>query len=520
MLIGKYHILDKMAQTSDQNKTIAKNTFYLYLRLIVSMAISLYTSRAILEALGVEDYGIYNIVAGFVSMLSFFTSALTSAAQRFITYELGTGNSDKLKRTFSTFTTLLLCFSVVIILLSFCVGNEIVKNVLNISQNRIPAAINVFYLSCIGFCINIIATPYIACITAHEKMNFYALACISESFLKLIIVFMLYVSTFDHLETYAVLIVVVALINRSLYGIYCNKRFMETKFRILIDIPILKEIYSFSVWVIFGCSAMIAKEQGVNMLINRFFDVTINAARGVSMQVFGILNQFANSIATAINPQITKSYASGDIQRAINLTFVLSKAQGIMLLFLAVPLFLEMNFILNLWLKNVPYYAVNFAKWVVVICVTSTLRETYIALYLATGKVRFLEIVGGFIILLNLPLSYIVLKMGAAPISTMMINVVLEICCMIACFGYMQKIVSFPAFSYYKNVIFPLAITAFIAYLFGTIILMEFENSFLRLFLVCIITTISIGLFSYIIVLNRKERILVIDMVRKKMRKT
>lgn len=515
----EYHSLDKMKQTSEQNKTIAKNTFYLYLRLIVSMVISLYTSRAILEALGVEDYGIYNIVAGFVSMLSLFTGALTSAAQRFITYELGTGNSEKLKRTFSTFTTLLLCFSVIVVVLSFCVGNDVVTRALNIPQNRIPAAINVFYLSCIAFSINIVATPYIACVIAHEKMNFYAMASISESFLKLVIVYMLYVTTFDHLETYAVLIVVVALITRFLYGIYCNKRFIETKFSFFIDKPILKDIYSFSVWVIFGGSAMIAKEQGVNMLINRFFDVTINAARGVSMQVFGILNQFANSIATAINPQITKSYASGDIQRAINLTFVLSKAQGIMLLLIAVPLFMEMDFILNLWLKNVPYYAVNFSKWVVLICVTSTLRQTYGALYLATGKVRFLEIVGGFIILLNLPLSYIVLKMGAAPISTMMINVVLEVCCMFACFAYMKKLLAFPTFSYYKSVILPLVITAFIAYLLGSLIKMQFENNFLRLFLVCIVTSISIGLFSFFVVLKKKERILISEIVRKKIRK-
>lgn len=506
-----------MPHTSDQNKTIAKNTIYLYLRLMVSMAISLYTSRAFLEALGVEDYGIYNIVAGVVSMLSLFTGALTSAAQRFITYELGAGNQEKLHRTFSTFSTLLIIFSVIIIVLSLIIGDWLVKATLYIPEGRISEAVKVFYLSCIAFCVNVVSTPYIACVTAHEKMNFYALVSIGDSVLKLLIVFLLYITPFDHLGTYAFLIVAAALINYGFYGIYCKKKFTETEFQIILDIPILKGIYSFSMWVIFGCAAMVAKEQGVNMLINRFFGVTMNAARGVSMQVFSILNQFANSIATAVNPQITKSYASGDLQRSISLTFILTKAQGIMLLLITVPLFLEIDYVLALWLKEVPYYASVFAKWVIIICVTSTLRQTYGALYLATGKVRFLEIVGGVIILFNLPISFVALKLGVEPVSTMIINVCLEITCMFVCFGYMRRLLGFPTGRFYKRVIAPIVLTAFASFFIAFLVQKQFDSCFLRLLLVCVITTLATGLLSYYFVLEKSERTLLFEMVKKKL---
>lgn len=508
-----------MAQTSNPNKTIAINTIYLYLRLIVSLAISLYTSRAILDALGVENYGIYNIVAGFVSMLSLFTGALTSAAQRFITYELGAGNPAKLQRTFSTFTTLLFLFSISIILLAFCFGDRLVSSALNIPADRLNEAIKVFYFSTVAFCISIVTAPYIACVTAHEKINFYAFVCIGDSLLRLLIVYLLYMTTFDRLETYALLILLCGVVNCLFYVIYCTKKFAESLLRIVLDVSILKEIYSFSIWVIFGGSSMVAKEQGVNVLINRFFGVEMNAARGVSMQVFSILNQFANSIATAINPQITKSYASGDLQRSIRLTFVLTKAQGIMLLFITVPLFLEIDYVLALWLKKVPFYAADFAKWSIIVCVTSTLRQTYGALYLATGKVKFLEIVGGIVILLNLPFSFWALKVGAEPVSTMVINVALEICCLLICFGYMKKLLGFPTLLFYKRVILPLVATAIFSYYVAYWVQQKLDDNFVRLVIVSILTSLVTGVLAYLLVFEKTEKMLIREMFKKVLKK-
>lgn len=495
------------ANISQDNKRIAKNTFYLYIRMIVLLAIGLYTSRAILDALGVEDFGIYNVVGGFVALLSLFTIALTSAAQRFITYELGSGDFERLKKTFYTFSTILFIFGIVVVILGFISGDLIITKFLNIPVSRIKVAINVFYLSTFAFSIKILTTPYLASIIAHEHMNYYALVSIGESILKLLIVFLLYYTCFDRLEIYAIFIVVVGLVELLSYGVYCSIKFEETKLKLAIDKSILKEIYSFSIWVVFGGSAMVAKEQGVNMLINLFFGVTLNAARGISVQISNVLNQFASNIANAINPQITKCYAAGDLQRSIRLTFLLTKAQGIMLLIISLPLYVEIEYVLNLWLKNVPYYAEVFARWSIIIVFVSTLRQTYGSLYLATGKVRFLEIVGGGIILLNLPVSYIALYYGAEPVSTMMINVMLEVMCMLACFGYMKFILNFPILKFFTATIFPLVVVTTISYSCTAFLKSMYDDGFVRLLLVIISATIITCLLSYLLVLSSQEKV-------------
>lgn len=503
---------------SQENKRIAKNTIYLYIRMIVSLAISLYTSRAVLEALGVDDFGIYNIVAGFVSILTIFTGTLVSAAQRFITYELGAGNQEKLKRTVSTFYTLLLCMSLVVIITGGLIGNWLVDSCLNIPDNRIHSAVFVFYCAILMFCFRLLEVPFLACVTAHEKMDFYAIVSICESVLRLLIVYLLFITVFDKLETYGVLLVLAGLGNLSAYVIYSKKVFAEVELKLLIDKSIFKEVFAFSMWVIYGSGAMVGKEQGVNMLINHFFGVTMNAARGVSIQILSILNQFANSIATAINPQITKSYASNNLSRAINLTFVLTKAQGIMLLLLVMPLYSEINFVLNLWLKDVPYYAEVFAKWAIIIAVVSTIRQTYGALYLATGKVRYLEVIGGTIIMLNLPVSYIVLKLGYEPVSTMVVNVIMEVLCMVYCYGYMSRILNFPTMKYYAKTILPLMIVAVVSYGSTVLFHMIMPQGWLRLMLEIIITvSLTTGL-SYLIVLNNNEREMAMDFVKKKLK--
>ena len=503
---------------AQDNKRIAKNTVYLYIRMIVSLAISLYTSRAILMALGVEDYGIYNIVAGFVAILNIFTGTLTSAAQRFITYELGAGNTEKLKKTFITFFSLLLILSVIIVVVGFSMGDWLVTSCLNIPEGRVGAAIFVFYCAVLMFACKMMEVPFLACVTAHEKMDFYAVISICESVAKLLIVYVLYATVFDRLETYGVLLVIVSISVLAAYLLYAKKKFEEVKIQTHIDKVIFHEIFAFSMWVIYGGGAMVAKEQGVNMLINRFFGVTMNAARGVSIQILSVLTQFANSIATAINPQITKAYASNNLQRAINLTFVLTKAQGIMLLLIVIPLYAEVNFILQLWLKEVPFYAEVFAKWAIIIAVVTTLRQTYGALYLATGKVRYLEVIGGTIIMLNLPVSYLVLKMGFEPVSTMVVNVIMEVLCMVYCYGYMSRILNFPTMEYYAKTILPLIIVAAVSYGSTVLFHMIMPQGWMRLLLEIIITVFLTSGLSYFIVLNNNERTMAMDFVKKKLK--
>ena len=502
------------------NKTIAKNTIYLYLRMIVSLAISLYTSRAFLDALGIDDYGIYNVVGGFVALLNVITSSLIQGAQRFITFELGKGDAQKLHRTFATFSTLFFLMAIVIFVIGTLLGAPLISRFLVIPEGRIDAAIFVFYCSLGAFAINLIAIPYNACVIAHEKMKFYALVSISESLGKLLIVYALYVTSFDRLKVYALLIVALGLVIRLAYGIYCSKHFPETKTRFFLDKTILKEVTTFSLWMALGGIAVTAKEQGVNVVINLFCGVAINAARGVSMQVSSILGQFASSIAFAITPQITKSYAEGNFQRSVNLTFLLTKVQGVMLFLIAIPLYFEIDFLLALWLKCVPYYANVFAQWALIVTFLSTIRNTYGPLYLATGDVKTLQWTISLIYVLILPFSYVALKLGYEPVSTMQITAIIEVITWLASFYYMKYKFKFPLGQYIIKIMLRL-ISVFTITVVILILLQKLmvESSFLRLLIITAISTFVILILSYMLLLSNSERVMVNDFINKKLYK-
>lgn len=505
---------------SSSNKRIAKNTSYLYIRLFITLCISLYTSRAFLDALGVDDYGIYNVVAGFVSLLSIFTSTITSAAQRFIAFELGQGDMKSMKNTFSTFVSLMIIISIVIFILGEAIGLIFLDKILVIPAERLSMAYVVFHCSIISFVVNLIAIPYIACVIAHEHMNFFAIVSVLESILKLVIVWLLYISTYDKLGTYAVLFVIVGIIIRLIYSAYCKRHYDEVEEKLTLNKYILKKIFSYSVWVTVGASSAIFKEQGVNVIINMFFGVAMNAARGISVHVMGIINQFGSNIGQAITPQITKSYASGDVNRAINLTFLLTKAQGILLYAISLPLLLETEYVLGLWLKEVPDYAVILTRWALILCLARTLECTHGPLFLATGKVKKLQIIGGGIMLLNLPVSYIALSLGFPPESTMMVGVFFELVVMWVAFFYLKELVRFPVGTYYKRVVTPLFIMFLVApilpfYIRCTLM----EEGFLRLVVIGLLSVLFVIALSYMFVLSSKERQIVYDLIKSRIRK-
>lgn len=507
------------SETISANKRIVKNSAMLYIRMFITLCISLYTSRAVLDALGAENYGIYNIVAGFVSLLSIFTSTITSAAQRFITFEIGAGNKEKLNNTFSTFVIVLFGLGLLIILLGEIFGAPYIPKYLVIPEGRMDAAIFVFHCSLLSFVINLISVPYTADVLAHEKMDFYAIISICESLVQLGFVISLYYIPFDLLKIYALFLVTKGIIVRIIYRIYCKKRFEETRWKFAVKKDILKEVFSYSVWVTFGASSAILKEQGVNILINRFFGVLMNAARGVSMQVYGVVNRFSASIGSAIIPQITKSYASGDINRSVKLTFLLAKSQGLVLYFISLPLLLETEFILDLWLKEVPDYACVFTRWVLVLCIARTLEGTHAPLFLATGKVRNLQIVGGGLMLLNLPFSWFALKLGCEAVSTMIIGVVLELVVMFVAFMFLKHLCKFPIKQFYTEIITPLLIVfALSAILPGVVRFYLMDEGFLRLLIVCILSVSSTSIFAYSISLNKREREMVVKFVKSKLK--
>lgn len=503
---------------TNDNKHIVKNTIYLYLRLFISLSVGLYTSRVILVTLGVEDYGIYNIVSGFVSMLSLFTVSLSGSTSRFITFELGAGNYDRLKETFSTITTLMLILSFVVILLGETVGVWFVNKYLVIPEARWEAAMFCYHCAILTFVVNIVALPYQSLVTAHEHFNFYAIVDIIQSLLRLLIAWMLYISSFDRLITYAMLFLFVSIIVMVIYGMYCSRCFEESRFNLQINKNIFREIAVYSGWITIGASSAVFKEQGVNILINIFYGVMMNAARGVSMQVFAAVNSFSNSLAIAIHPQITKSYAFGDLRRSINLTFVLAKVKGVMIILLALPIVLESDYILHLWLGDIPENAVLFVQWALFLCYARALEGTHSPLFMATGKVRNFQLVGGGVMLLNLPLGYLFLKLGYPAIITMKIGVFMEFVVMYLAFFFLKKMVDFPIVRFYKESIIP-QFTVAVSVFFISVFIQSFWHES-NLYRFCAVLIVSVGctlLMSFGFVLNRQERDLIINYVSKKL---
>lgn len=501
---------------SANNKRIAKNTFYLYIRMIVSLVISLYTSRVFLEALGVEDYGIYNIVGGFVALLAILTNTIRSAAQRFITYALGEGDFEKLRDTFSTFKTLYLLVGAAIFIIGEIFGLLFLEKLLVLPVHRIDAAYFVFHCSLLTFVIYLVTIPYHACVIAHERMNFFAIVSIAESLLRLLIAYLLFVSPFDTLKTYGFLLSAVGFLVLLINYLYCRLKFLETNGSLRIHFSIFKEVLSYSTWVILGSSSSIVKEQGVNIVINNFWGVAINAAKGVSIQVEHAVNMFSSNIGTAISPQITKSYASGDTDRAIKLTFMMAKVQGVLLLFLCVPLITEADFVLSLWLKDVPDHAVLFTKWVLILCIARTLDASVVPLHLAIGKQKYIQTVCGGTMLLNLPLSYLVLSLGADPVSTVVVGIVIEFLVLFLVSLFLKRYVNFPVWSFFLHSVLSVVIVGFITLIILDMLLTVMSQGIARFIAVAIISSLVISISAYFFTLNKHERTLVVELVRRK----
>lgn len=487
--------------------------------MIVTLCIGLYTSRVVLQILGVEDYGIYNIVGGFVAMLSLFSGSITGTAQRYITFAIGKNELVFLKRTFSTISTALIILAIVIFVLGELFGFLFLESLLKIPDGRINAAMWVYQFSLISFCINIMAIPYNSCIIAHEHMNFFAIISVAESVLRLVFVLLLPLIPFDKLIIYAISICFVSALSRFAQSVYCKHHFEETTAKLGVDKVLFKEIFSFSIWVTIGAGSGVLKSSGVNIVINNFFGVAMNAAHGVSSHVQGIINQFSLNIGMAIKPQITKSYASGNTSRSISLTFLLAKAQSLMLILLSLPVFWEADYLLTLWLKDVPYYAVTFTQFSLALCLSRTLNASLDPLALATGKVKWIQIIGGGIMLLNIPFVYLAFKLGFPPAASMVVGILLELACMTYVAIRLNRMVHFPTSKFIFGVIIPLLLLINISSILPFFLCRVMQDSFLRFVIVGFSTVFTTSLLSYYIVLNSNERQYVLNIIKSKIHK-
>lgn len=421
-----------MINTAQNNKRIAKNTLLLYFRMLFMMAVSLYTSRVILHTLGVEDFGIYNVVGGVVAMFSVISGSLSAAISRFITYELGKGDKEKLIRIFSSSVTIQLGLGLIILILAEVIGVWFLNSKMTIPSSRMYAANWVFQLSILTFIINLISVPYNAAIIAHEKMSAFAYISILEVVAKLLIVYMLLWSPFDKLIFYAVLMASVALIIRFVYGYYCKRHFEECTYHFIFDKELLKKMFGFAGWNFIGASSAILRDQGGNIIINLYCGPTVNAARGIAYQVNAAVQGFVTNFMTALNPQITKSFASGDMKYMKVLMFQGSRLSFYMLLLLSAPIILNTHYILGLWLKLVPEHTVEFVRLVLIYAISESISSPIVTGMLATGNIKKYQIIVGLLQMMNLPISYIFMLYGFAPEMVFVTAIIISQLCLIA----------------------------------------------------------------------------------------
>lgn len=502
-------------QTSDNNKRIAKNTLLLYVRMLFTMAVSLFTSRVILNTLGVEDYGINNVVGGIVTMFSVLSGSLSSSISRFITFELGKGNIERLKTIFSTGVNIQLGMSVLIIIIAEAVGIWFLNTKMNIPTDRMVAANWVFQCAIFTFVLNLLSVPYNAAIIAHEKMSAFAYISVVEVSLKLIIVYMLMISPFDRLETYAVLLLLVGAVIRFIYGYYCKRHFEECTYHFVFDKPVLKEMTGFAGWNFLGNGAYMLNTQGVNILMNLYFGVAVNAARGIATQVDAALKQFVNNFTTAVNPQITKSYAQGDLDYMHKLVCRSAKFSAFLMMFFAVPIILETNTILTIWLKTVPDYAVIFLQWIIISSFMDTvLANSLVTSMFATGKIKRYQIIVTTVGCLVFPLSWIAFKLGFEPQVGYILYFIIYTILLFVRLYLLKDMVKLPVMMYIREVLYKLAPIIVVGFAIPGILILTMDAGWLRLILVCLLSVLVTAASEYFIGLSNKEKNFVAEKIK------
>lgn len=399
------------------NKTIAKNTVFLYFRMLFTMLVSLYTSRVVLQVLGVDDYGIYQTVGGLVAMLSFLNGALSTGSSRFLTFELGRKDSDRLKRTFSTTLLMHIVLALLLVLIAETVGLWFVYNKLVIAPERMSAAIFAYHLSILTALVTITQVPYTASIISHERMGIYAYMSIVEVSLKLGIVYLLTVTSWDKLQMYAVLLCLVQISIALFYRCYCVRNFSETRFRWQIDRTIAKEVLSYSGWNLWANTSIALNQQGTIVLLNMFFSPAVVAARAVANQVNMAANQFVQNFRTAANPQIVKRYASGDLEGSKKLLLESTKYSYYLMLLLSLPICLVAQPLLELWLHEVPEYTAVFLQLAIVTSLFQVFDTSFYTALYAKGQIRENALISPTLGFLAFPIVYVMFRYGCSPVS-------------------------------------------------------------------------------------------------------
>ena len=496
---------------SEQNTTkrIAKNTLMLYFRQILIMIVSLYTVRVVLNTLGAEDYGIYNVVAGVVVLFSFVNNAMATSTQRFLNFNLGKEDTEKTQQTYSASLLIHIGIAVIFVILAETVGLWFVNSKLNIPLERHSAAMWCYQFSIITTVFNILRVPYNAVIIAYEKMSFFAWVSIVEAVLKLLVVYLLIISPLDKLVAYVILLTLVSIIILFCYKIYCNKKFEIAHYKKVSDYTLVKEILGFSGWSLFGATANVANQQGTNIVLNMFTNVTVNAAMGIANQVNSAVYSFVSNFQTAFKPQLVKSYAAEKKEEFNSLIIRSAKFSFYLLWIIVLPLTLNLDFVLQIWLKNVPDFSIGFIKLILIYSLFESINGPLFLAVQATGKIKKYQIIVSCLIFSNLPFSIIAFSLGANPYCVLIIRIILE--CFITIFRllYLNKTQKFSIGSYLKNVMIPVLVVMIVSF-FITSLISSYFSGLVFFFGSCAISVIVNMLLVCLVGINKNERKMIV----------
>lgn len=508
-------ISNPLTDTTNKSKRITINTMMLYFRMIITMVVALYTSRVVLNTLGIEDFGIYNITGGVVMMFAFFNSAMTSATQRFLSFAIGKGDLIELKKVFNATQTIHFFLGVIIFFLAETLGLWFVETRIVIPHDRMNAAIWVYHFSVLTFIVSIIQVPYDALIIAHEKMKVYAYVSILEVFLKLIIVFLLMWISFDKLKAYGVLIFVVVFIITLVFILYTRINFRESKFEIVRDKKMYNTLIKYSGWNLFGNIAFMTKVQGVNIILNIFFGPLINSAQAIANQVQAAVQGFVSNFQLAVNPQIVKSFANDEKEYLTSLIFRGSKFSFYLMYLLSLPIILEGKQILVFWLKSVPEYTFIFTTLTLVVILITCITGPLTTSIQATGKIANYQTIVGTLQIFILPISFVLLKLTNYPIIPLLVTICIETIALFICIYFSSKAVGFSIFEFIKEIFFKNLLIVILTFPILILIRDSIEPSFLRLILIGIISFALTAVVMYGFGLSKSERFIVKEAIKK-----
>lgn len=476
--------------------------------MLILMLVSLYTSRVVLAALGVEDYGIYNVVGGIVVLFTFINNAMITSTQRFLNYELGKNDQPQAQKVFSISLNIHILIAIFIFLLCETIGLWFLNTTIQYPESREFAVQVTYQLSVITTCIKIIRAPYNAAIIAYERMSFYAYLSIFEAVLQLGIVFLLIAYNSDRLILYSILLCIVAIVVNLCYYAYCRTKFNICNYKLYRDKSLYKQLLSFSGWSLFGSVANVGATQGLNMLLNVFFGVTVNAAMGIATQVNTAVASFVSSFQTAFNPQIVKSYAAGDYDYFIKLILSTSKYSYLLLFIIAFPIYVCCPEVLNIWLTEVPDYAVSFCRLMLIFALLDALQGPLWYSVQATGKIKTYQILMSLMILANLPIAYICLKLGYSPSSVLAVRCIINLATLFVRLWYLNRLYKFPIMEFVYGVIGRIVPITIVTYLI-TYIPVETMTPLMKIVAVVSMTIVTDFILILSIGLNKDERVVV-----------